>query len=351
MKIRVAIIDDDESYVKRLVGNLQVNYAEKIEAYFFSNFERFLDFYENNMVQAILVSESFLGSEILLPKNVLFAWLVSDSAVQELSGIPAIAKFQKVELFYKRILNLYADMEDKLVLKSNGRKKCVVFTSAQGGAGVSSVTAAYALNRARAGLKVFYVNLDTLNSPRLFFQADGNFGFSEVLYALKVKKGNLVLKLESLAKRDKQSVRFFDACKNANDMLEIKPEDIGLLFDTLRSMDGIDVIAVDLPLDFSPCYSLVMEKYADTIIFLNDGSMAGNEKLKKAMEMFKNQGKSTRNLFAKSALLYNKFDKTAAAGTGGSGIEPIGGIHDFGAVTQEQAFQKLAEHPAISKIR
>jgi len=351
MKIRLAIIDDDESYVRRLVNNLQINYAEKVEPYFFSSFGLFMNFYQDNAVQVILVSESFLGMQEQIPENVNFAWLVANNAVQELEGRPAIAKFQKVELFYKSVLNYYADMENKYVLHSGEKRKCVVFTSAQGGVGVSSLAAAYAVNRARAGQRPFYLNLDTLSRPDLYFQGDGNFSFSEVIYALKTKKGNLVLKLESLVKRDNYGVQFFDTCRNANDMLEIRQEDIALLFDTMGNMEGFDCVVVDMPLDFSTASSTIMEKYADMVIFVGDGSEIGNTKYTKAMEVLKIRHKGMKEILLKTMLLYNRFEKGSSERLADPMVDVVGEINPLGPGTQEQIIEKLAVHHALKRIR
>jgi len=349
MKIKLAIIDDDESYVKRLINNFQINYAGKIEPYFFSSFLSFIKFYEDNIVQVLLVSEKFVNDKAQIPKDVAFAWLVSDNVIKELEGCPAVGKYQKAELLYKSVLGLYADRESSLVLRGGGKRKYIIFTSAQGGAGTSTIAAAYALNRAKAGRNPFYLNLDRLGSPALFFQGDGNLGFSEALYAIKARKGNLALKLESIAKRDKRGISFFDVCKNARDMMEINLEDIDLLFSALNSMESFDDVIIDLPLDFSPVCNVILEQYADRIIFINDGSSTGNLKFKSAMEVLQIHQKKGK-LLMKTRILYNKADHAEKTEPGNFGVEALGKINHMGMLSQEQTFERLSEHPVMGKI-
>ncbi|MBQ2802318.1 MAG: hypothetical protein IJF07_00260, partial [Lachnospiraceae bacterium] len=129
MKIRVAIIEQDENYVRRLVNNWQINYADKLEIYSFSTFEIFQEFVRNNYVSVILASETIKIDVSKLPERASFAYLVSNKGVEEIDGQPAVCKFQTVDLLYKNVLSLFADKEKNLVLNSGmGSNHVVLFT-------------------------------------------------------------------------------------------------------------------------------------------------------------------------------------------------------------------------------
>lgn len=348
MKIKLAIVDNDENYVKRLINNLQVNYADKLEVYFFSGFDKFLSFYEMNRVHVVLVSEN---QEVMedLPENLIFAWLVSSNDIKAYQGKPAVGKFQKSELLYKEVLGLYADLENRLVLKSGAKGKCVMFTSAQGGAGTSVLAAAYAVYMARMGKNPLYLNLDLLSNPSLYFQADGSTGFSELIYALKAKKGNLALKLESIVKRDSRGVQYFDVSKNANDMLELKLEDVELLMETINSMENVDCVIIDLPMDFGSICNTMMEKHAGIVVWVNDGTMVGNAKLMRCMEIINNQPKLKAEISSKMKILYNRFG-SGCEKQNGFGMEVVGEINYMGITSPSQVVERLADNGIMGRI-
>lgn len=348
MKIRLAIIDNDENYVKRLISNLQVNYADKLEPYFFSSYDLFLDFYRSNKVQVILVSEEIEVKGEEIPKDVSFAWLVSNNAVEAIAEYPAVGKFQKAELLYKSVLGLYADMESKIIFRGDGRARCIVFSSAQGGVGTSSVAAAFALQAAERGRRPLYLSFDKFSRSELFFQGDGNLGFSEVIYSLKTKKSNLPLKLESILKKDNSGTLFFDSCKCAGDILEINSEDIDLLFPALNGMETVDYLVVDMPLDFSQVCDTLMEKYADSIFIIDDGSTIGNIKLQRAMEIL--QLRQKEQILIKTRLLYNKFEPVVSKKIEGLEIPAAGEINVLQSASYRQMVEDLAKHPVIKQI-
>ncbi len=350
MKIRLAIIDSDENYVKRLVSNFQINYAEKIEPYFFSTYELFLNFYRNNRVHVILADENLPVEQEQIPQDISFAWLVSDNAVERLEGYPAVGKFQKAELLYKEVLSLYADVESRMVFRRGKKGKCIVFVSPQGGVGTSTVAAAYALHTARQGYKSLYLSLDVFNKSELYFHGDGNLGFSDVIYALKTKKSNLALKLESISKKDGRGVLYFDSCKNAGDMLEVKPEDIDLLFPALNSMESVEYLVVDLPLEFSDVCNVVLEKYADIIVILNDGSTAGEVKFKQAMEILLGPEKQKENLKMKLRLLYNKLDYAESKKMSDPQIDTLGELELVHMADPGQIAESLSKYPAMKQM-
>lgn len=348
MKIKLAIVDNDENYVKRLINNMQVNYADKLEPYFFSSFEKFLSFYQTNHVHVVLVSESLSVTEEL-PQNLAFAWLISGNDIKSFQGKPAIGKFQKSELLYKDVLGLYADLENQLVLKGGTKGKCVMFTSAQGGAGTSVLAAAYAIYAARVGKKPLYLNLDLMSNPSLYFQADGNTGFSELIYALKAKKGSLALKLESIVKRDSRGVQYFDVSKNANDMMELKLSDVELLMETINDMDGIDCVIVDLPMDFGPVCNAMMEEYANVVVWVNDGTVVGNAKFMRCMEILNNQPKLKTEISSKMKILYNRFGNGRET-LSDPGMEVAGEVSFVGDDSLSQVLERLSNSGVMSRI-
>lgn len=100
------------------------------------------------------------------------------------------------------------------------------------------------------GAKTLYLNLTCFGGADLFFQADGK-DFGDVIYALKSKKNNLLLKLESCLNRDPATgVYFYGQPKTALDMLELTADDREMLLEELLSSGMFDKIIVDADFSF-----------------------------------------------------------------------------------------------------
>lgn len=162
----------------------------------------------------------------------------------------AICKFQKADLIYKQILSIYSEVISNISgLKLNVDEcKVLAFTSAGGGTGSSTVAAACAVHFASKGRKVLYLNLEEFGSSDIFFEGEGQFDMSDVVYALKSNKTNLVLKLESCVRQDTSGVYFFSQPKVALDILELGTEDILRLISELEMTGAFDYIIADMGL-------------------------------------------------------------------------------------------------------
>lgn len=352
MKIRLVIVDSDENYAKRLLSNLQVNYADKVEVYYFSAVENVRDFLMSNHVHVILADAQSEFDKTMIPERTSFAYLVPTNDVEELQGMPAVCKFQKVDLLYKNVLSLFADMEKDMVVRSGqGNNHIVLFTSAQGGVGTSALAAAFAMNKASKGARVLYLSLDKMHRTESCFTGEGNMSFSDVLYAIKSKRANLSIKLESIIKKDSTGVDFFDSAKNANDMLDINAEDMELLLKALGTMDNYDYIVMDAALDFSPVCKLILQDFAKDVIVVDDGSEVGNVKFQRALEVLElmEQGKKG-SILSKCRIIYNRFSSSTGQKIVDLPVETAGGINRIEGASYSQLIKELSVHSVIGEL-
>ncbi len=352
MKIRVVVVDQDENYAKRLISNLHVNYADKVEVYYFSAMETVKEFLVSNHVHVILADAHAGFEKEMIPERTSFAYLVATNDVEEWQGMPAVCKFQKVDLLYKNVLSLFADMERDMVVRSGkGDNHIVLFTSAQGGVGTSALAAAYAINKASKGARVMYLSLDKMHRTESCFSGEGNLSFSDVIYAIKSKRANLSIKLESILKKDACGVAFFDSAKNANDMLDITQEDMEQLLKALGTMESYDYIVVDAALDFSPVCKLIVRDFAREIIIVDDGSEVGNVKFQRALEVLKlmEQGKQG-GILSKCRILYNRFSSSTGQKLVDIPVETAGGINRIEGASYDQLIKELSAHSVIGEL-
>lgn len=309
MKIKVALLDNDKIYLDRISGVFSTKYADKLEVYSFTDEMTAIEAIAEYRIDILVADEEFNIDKNLFNRNCGLVYFTGTSGVEFIKDEVAICKFQKVDLIFKQILGIYSDMSANIAT-INGemdRSRIIMFTSPCGGVGTSTMAAACAITRARLGKRIFYLNLEQFGSADEFFQGEGNSSMSDVIYSLKSKKNNLILKLESCIRQSTDGVFFFSSTKVALDILELTYSDIEKLIANIQGMDNYDEIIVDLP------FSLHMETLqllskANEIIMINDGSQLSNAKFTRAYQslMLLEQNDEI-NILNKVNLMFNQF--------------------------------------------
>ncbi len=352
MKIKLAILEKDINYMSRFVAVFSTKYSDKIEIYSFTDPEVALSALESNRINVFIASDIFEIDMKALPKRCGFAYLVDAADVDTVNEQRAICKFQKLDLIYKQVLSVYSENANNISdLKfGDDNTKVIAFASPSGGVGCSSVAASCALHFAQQGKKTLYLNLERFGSADRFFEAEGQFDMSDVIFAIKSKKANLPLKLESCVKQDPRGVYFYSETKNAMDMLELKNEECIYLISELKISGTYDYIVLDL--DFMLGKDM-MALYNQThaFVWVGDGSDLSNGKIKRAYEVITTlDGNSDMPLSSRIYLIYNRFSSKTSAILEGVEIKNIGGIKKFEQATTQQVMMQLASNAVFNQI-
>lgn len=311
IKIKVAILDEEDGYLKRITEFFGSQYGDRLESYAFTNQTALFSFLHNHKVDVLLASDRCELDVKSINEKMAFAYLVNSTSIQKVNDKRAICKYQKADLFYKDILALYSENPANVIgLRSDreGETMFLAVFSAAGGNGASTIAAACCMNLASRGKRVLYLNLESMTSSRTYFQSDGNFSISDIVFAIKSKKGNLSLRIESSVKEDSSGVFFFDDGKTPLDVSELTTDDIVVLFDELRFSKSFDYVLIDAPLQFQGKFFEVM-RYAHTILLVTDGSLVANSKLQRIHEAIAIvEQRENVSLLNKIFLVGNKFE-------------------------------------------
>lgn len=349
MKIKVAVLDDDQNYLKKMGSCFTSLFSDKIEMYSFSDMEAaFKGINEGpKKIDIFLANQNFDIDTDRIPPNCGFAYLVDTIGIDNYKNQKTICKFQKIELIYKQMLDIYADVADVVISagQSDGNDALVLsFVSAGGGDGSSSVAAGCAKYLAGVGKKVLYLNLEQFGSSSVFFEADGTSDLSDIILAIRNNKANLTLKLESFVKHDVSGVYFFESCKMAFDVMEINPNDMQRLLHELKALGKYDYIIIDMDFNFNDREVEVM-KESYRIVFVNSGMEISNLKLKKVLDAIAIFEQENRiNIIPKINMIYNKFDSRASKLLSLPEIEELGGIKIFDEKDTKQVVQNISEN-------
>lgn len=352
MKIKLAILEKDASYLNRFINVFSTKYAEKMEIYSFTDKEVALNALSENRIDVFIASDVFEIDAAALPKKCSFAYFVDSPDVESVDEQRAICKFQKIDLIYKQILSLYAEKASNISDFKIGDEttRVIAFASPSGGVGCSTVAAACALHFATQGKKVLYLNVERFGSADRFFAAEGQFDMSDVIFAIKSKKSNLSLKLESCVKVDPRGVHFYSETKNAMDMLELKNEECVQLISELKISGTYEYIILDV--DFMVGKDMMaLYHQCNCVIWVGDGSAISNGKLVRAYQVLATmEAKSDTPLTSKMRLIYNKFSNKTSVVVEGIELKNIAGVPRFEHASTQQVITHLAAMDMYDKI-
>ena len=227
MRIRVGIYDQDETYVSRMVRYFTTYYIDKIELSVFSEADNFYDFVKYKKIDVALVSSAADYGELALPKNTILAYLSEEPNVDKIGNVRAVYKYQKMENLYREILGIFAELDHNAAYKmADGESPVIIFNGAAGGVGTTTMAIAYARYLADNGKKVLYLNLEDNGVVSPILNGEGNATLSEGLYSVKSGSANLVLKLESMVRKDEYGIYFYEPFSLTLDSAEMTEKDL-----------------------------------------------------------------------------------------------------------------------------
>ena len=352
MKIKLAILERDQSYLNRIVSVFSTKYSDKFEIYSFTNPDVVMDTLDSAKIDVLIANDAFDIDFSKLPKRCGFAYLVDSMDVESVNDQRAIAKFQKVDLIYKQILSIYSESAGSVsgLKLGDDSAKIIAFQSVSGGCGGSTMAAACALHFAAQGKKTLYLNIEKFGSSDSFFSAEGQFDMSDIIFALKSKKANLALKLESCVKQDPRGVYFYSQSKIALDMLELSAEDILRLISELKLTGSYNAIVLDLDFSLSK-EALTVLRQMHSIVWVGDGSDISNTKLYRAFNALATMEQNADSpLTNRLVLLYNKFSSKTSKTLDEIGIKNIGGNPRFEHATTQMVLDQVVSKEMFDKI-
>lgn len=351
MKIRVAILEKDELYLKKITLVLNKKYKDKLQIFAVTDESMVDSILKDNKIDVFLVYEDYNIEPDKIPYRCSYAYLTEVNELETWRNSTAVGKYQKIEMIYKSILSIYAEKASDMGITKMTDSDISICTvvSASGGTGSSSIAVAIANRAATRGKRVLYLNLEKFGNTNTYYKTEGTGSLSEVIYAIKSGRSNIHLKLETNLKKSSTGVSFFESCKNAFDIMELSSDDIRFLVSELSTIGLFDSIVIDCDFEFS---DFVMEifRMSTSICFVNNGSETANEKFTKcynAIEIYEQQ-KNLR-ILDRMFLLYNMFRNRTSTMLSGNDIKVLGGIQYFEGDTA-QVVNQLSSMPVLDTV-
>lgn len=344
MKIKLAILEQDRSYLTRIVNVFGTKYADKLEIYSFTDRDVALSTLNSARIDVLLAGDAFDIDVARIPNRCAFAYLVDSLGIDTIREQRAICKFQKADLIYKQILSVYSEKASSITGFSvaGDTGNIIAFCSAGGGAGSSTMAAACAMRLAEKDKKVLYLNLEKFGSADVYFSGQGQFDMSDIIFALKSKKTNLPMKLESCVKQDASGVYFYSQAKIALDMMELNTEDTLRLISEIKLMGEYDYIILDMDFGIDK-ETLKIYRQAQTVVLVGDGSVGSNSKTERAYTALATmEANADAPLVNRMCFIYNKVSSKSGQSVEVAGLKMLGGAPRYVGASIQQILEKLS---------
>lgn len=351
MRIKLAILDSDLIYLKRIVSLFNSKYAADLEVYSFTELEYAIANLTSNKIDVFLASDTFDVEITQIPSRCGFAYLVEDSQVESLNEQKTICKFQRVDLIYKQIVSVYSEHAPNIkeATSSQGKAKTICFAPVSGGTGATTLAVSASKYLAAKGKKVLYFGMEELSNPDLYFSGEGSECLTDVIYAIKSKKANWSLKLKSIVKKDDSDVSFFSQAHTELDVMELDLDDRLELITELVTSGDYDYIVIDS--DFSlDSDHLKMYNSFSTIVLVCDGTPVSVSKLKRAyysLQIIYEQ--KELDLLTRIGVIYNRFSSKTGI-QADIDINVIGGTPVYAQATNNQIIEQLSKMTLFEQL-
>lgn len=350
MKIKLAILEQDQTYLNRIVSVFNMKYSDQFEIYSFTDVDIAMSILDKSRIDVFLAGSTFTINTDSIPKRCSFAYLV-DSSDAEDDKYNVVFKYQKVDLIYKQILGLYAEKAGgKSKKETDGDARLILFNSPAGGTGTSTLAAAFCKHLAASHHSVLYLNLEVNGSADDFFTGEGKNDMSDVIFAVKNRKANLGMKLESFVKQDNSGVYYYSQPKYAMDMMSFTEDNISDLLVQLKNSGTYEYIIVDRDFTFT---SEIIKTYSkfNKIVWVCDGLTTSNTKLLntyKALEiMTENNDEYVLN---DMYVIYNRFSNKQSIVLDDIKLQSIGGFPRYDHAELSQIIEKMMTNSLFDEL-
>ena len=119
MKIKIAILDKEQTYLSRVMNSLEGKFSDKLEIYCFTDAEKALNTVVQSNIDVFFASYVYEIETHRIPERCGFAYLVDTKDVDKYNGERAVCKFQKLESFYGDIVDIFTDKNDVMLSASS----------------------------------------------------------------------------------------------------------------------------------------------------------------------------------------------------------------------------------------
>ncbi|MCJ7840224.1 AAA family ATPase [Lederbergia sp. NSJ-179] len=272
-KIQLIIGDTDALFLQSFSEYIMAsNLKSKFDLKLFSSSSRIKKYIETEQVYDILLiqPELYNPNMVLSEKNTVF---FLQESMNDANQSQSVYKYQPLNKILSDMLSVYYEHYSTFqgVAREGIKTKVLSVYSPNGGTGKTTFTINLSKQMALKGNKVFYLNLEFLNTSSLFFQSADDHPSLQVFYYLKARPEQFLSKIESLKKTDEtMNVDYFQLPICPDEMIAIKREEIKYLIQAIIETEHYDYILIDLDSSVHERVGAAIEESHQVIWLLNN---------------------------------------------------------------------------------
>ena len=352
--LRIGIVDQDEMFVKRLTEGLKKSYPEKLKFLYFSDLNQAQTAAGRMRIHLLLLNDINDVDSNNIPRQCRIALLRETRESSDTADFPTVFKYQSIGEWHSTISDLCKENKpsDKGGddLPPPNKPKICLFTSGSGGVGASVAATAFCKHCCDAQIPAIYMSFETIPSTSHIFKNDGNYGFDDILFALRSSKCDLEPIIKKCISKDDSGIYFVKSCRILPDMFSLTGEEIVKICEKISDICKYKVIVLDMP--FSRNESFVLPYLnSDVTVVVSDGSNIANEKLNTLLETLPVMcGESKEYVYKKTFLLYNRFSTNGGRIIQNDEIGKLGGINKCDFRTEMELIKKISDLYPYEKL-
>lgn len=310
-KLQLILLDSDSLYLKSFGEYiLSSNLNAKFDVKLFSNTLSFKQHLSSGQTyDVLLIQPSLYDSGIIGNEKGLVVLLKEEEAAEE-GPLFSVFKYQPLNQLISSILSVYYENHSSLsgYSRNGGKTKVISIYSPSGGSGKSTISANMSRQLALRGDKVFYLNLELMNTTSLYFRSQQDQPSLQILYYLKARPNQLLAKVEALKKYDPESkVDYFDLPPCPDEMMAITKEETKRLIYALIETQSYDYIIIDLDSAIHDRIAAAFEE-SSLIIWLLNNDLQSFHKTSAYIERMNEIIGTDHDIEGKLAFIMNRFN-------------------------------------------
>lgn len=244
MSYLFAICDEQESYVCKLAGYLNLKKGFPFQVRAFDNVNKLIEYHSHTGIELLLISEKlfFSNEDKLDVPNII---LLNESGIEPKNGYRFVYKYQSAENIYRSVLNIYGEIGDPTRLAFANKKVTVI--------GIYSpikrcLQTSFALTLGQILAKrkrCLYLNFEPFSGLSSLMNRQFEQDFMDLLYFLNGGIEKFIYKLKSMVETIGE-LDYIPPALSFMDLAEVEKDSFRILLEEIALRTDYEIVILDL---------------------------------------------------------------------------------------------------------